>query len=441
MSFTVKDLLRIEVSPALGCTEPAAIALGAAAAAVLLGTRQITAIQVSVDSNVYKNGVAVSIPGAGDLFGLDAASALGAVAGDPSLRLEVLQPLDDDGLAKARALLATGRVCLEVLPDQKGLFVKTIVTSDEDAAQSVISGSHDNIVSLQLNGVEVSGHPLLSVHGGGADKGDLALLESWLKSLSLADLVGLLDDLDDDDIAFLEEGVRFNLKLAHHGLKYGDGLGVGKTLDRLARQKLIRKDMVLAAKILTSAASDARMAGVKLPAMSSAGSGNHGLTAILPIWAVKSYIDCDRRAVLEAVALSHIITAYVKAHTGRLSALCGCSIAAGAGATAGVTYLLGGTVSHIAKAIKNLSEDLAGVICDGAKAGCSLKLATAAAGAVQAALFALHGIEVQSRDGIIDASPEQTMRNIGTLSTQGMIETDRTILQIVMNKQFSRTCD
>ncbi len=441
MSFTVKDLLRIEVSPALGCTEPAAIALGAAAAAALLGSREISAIHVSVDSNVYKNGVAVSIPGAGDLFGLDAASALGAVAGDPSLRLEVLQPLDAEGLAKAHALLSAGRVRLEVLPEQKGLFVKTRVTSGDQVAQSVISGSHDNVVSLQLDGVEMTEHPLLTGPSGGAGKGELALLETWLKSLSLADLVGLLDELDEEDITFLEEGVRFNLRLAEHGLKYGSGLGVGKTLDRLARQKLIKKDMVLAAKILTSAASDARMAGVKLPAMSSAGSGNHGLTAILPIWAVKSYIDCDRHSVLEAVALSHIITAYVKAHTGRLSALCGCSIAAGAGATAGVTYLLGGTVSHIAKAIKNLSEDLAGVICDGAKAGCSLKLATAAAGAVQAALFALQGLEVHSRDGIIDESPEQTMKNIGTLSTQGMIEADRTILQIVMKKQFSRSCD
>ncbi len=438
MSFTVKDLLRIEVSPALGCTEPAAIALGAAAAAALLGPGEITEIRVSLDTNVYKNGMAVSIPGADDLFGLDAASALGAVAGDPTLRLEVLQPLDEEGLERARALLSAGRVRVEVLPDQKGLFVKTTVTSRGHIAESVISGSHDNIVSLRLDGAELRDHPLLSEIAAGTSKSELASLETWLKSRSLVDLVALLDELDDADIRFLEEGVRFNLKLADHGLKYGSGLGVGKTLDRLARQKLLKKDMVLAAKILTSAASDARMAGVKLPAMSSAGSGNHGLTAVLPIWAVKGYIDCDRREVLEAVALSHIITAYVKAHTGRLSALCGCSIAAGAGATAGVTYLLGGTVSHIAKAIKNLSEDLAGVICDGAKAGCSLKLATAAAGAVQAALFALQGLEVHSRDGIIDASPEQTMKNIGTLSTQGMIEADRTILQIVMKKHFSR---
>ena len=194
--------------------------------------------------------------------------------------------------------------------------------------------------------------------------------------------------------------------------------------------------MMISARILTSAASDARMAGVKLPAMSSAGSGNHGLTATLPIWAVKDYVECDRKTILESIGLSHIVTAYVKAHTGRLSAVCGCSIAAGAGATAGITYLLGGDINHIAGAITNLTVDLAGVICDGAKAGCSLKLATAAGTAVQSALFSLHGVCVQPSDGIIGITPERTVQNVGELSTQGMIETDRTILKIMLEKQF-----
>ena len=227
------------------------------------------------------------------------------------------------------------------------------------------------------------------------------------------------------------------MRLAEFGLKHGCGLGIGKALDRLVRQRLMEKDMVLAARILTSAASDARMAGVKMPAMSSAGSGNHGLTAILPIWAVKDYLECDRRTALEAICLSHIITAFVKAYTGRLSAVCGCSIAAGAGASAGIVYLLGGTLHHVAGAIKNLTEDLAGVICDGAKAGCSLKLATAAGTSVQAALFALHGVQVHHTDGIIEVSPEKTMQNIGMLSTEGMIQTERTVLRIMMEKQFS----
>ena len=174
-----------------------------------------------------------------------------------------------------------------------------------------------------------------------------------------------------------------------------------------------------------------------MPAMSPAGSGNHGLTAILPIWAMRDYLKLDDdRLVLKAIALSHIITAYIKSHTGRLSAVCGCSVAAGAGATGGITYLLGGNLKHISDAIKNLIEDLAGVICDGAKASCALKLSTAAGTAVQSALFAVHGLNVKATDGIISITPEQTMRNIGQLSTEGMIETDRTILKIMLEKQF-----
>jgi L-cysteine desulfidase len=436
-SFTVKDVLRMEVAPALGCTEPAAIALGAAAAASLLGEDSITAIEVWVDPNIYKNGVAVSIPGTGGLCGLDVASALGALGGDARLKLEVLEPVTDENVAQAQELLKADAVAVNLLPEQKGLHIRTVVRGQHTVAESVIQDSHDHITSLMLAGSQLSSHPLLSAGHDDTAEDSLEALEAWLKSLSLAELYALVDDLDRQDIQFLKEGVQFNLRLAEYGLKYGCGLGVGKTLDRLVRQRLIQKDMILASKILTSAASDARMAGVKMPAMSSAGSGNHGLTAILPIWAVKDYLTCEERAVLEAIGLSHIITAFIKAYTGRLSALCGCSIAAGAGATAGIAYLLGGTLYHIAGAIKNLTEDLAGVICDGAKAGCSLKLATAAGTAVQAALFALQGVQVHSTDGIIAPSPEQTMQNIGTLSTQGMIDTDRTILRIMMEKQFS----
>jgi L-cysteine desulfidase len=439
MVFTAKDILKVEVAPALGCTEPAAIALGAAAAASLLDDEEITSIEIWVDPNIYKNGVAVSIPGTGGLCGLDTAGALGALGGAPEMGMEVLEPVDEVVVARAQAILQRGLVKVHLLPDQRDLYVKTVVRTESNTAESVIQNSHDNIVSLALNDRAIADSSLLSRGNVGDGQGTLTDLESWLKRLSLTELFALIDDLDEEDVAFLKEGVQFNVRLAEYGLEHGCGLGVGKTLDRLARQGLIKRDMILSAKILTSAASDARMAGVKMLAMSSAGSGNHGLTAVLPIWAVKDYVECDERTVFEAIGLSHIITAFVKAYTGRLSAVCGCSIAAGAGATAGITYILGGALSHVAGAIKNLTEDLAGVICDGAKAGCSLKLATAAGTAVQAALFALQGVQVQYTDGIIAASPEKTMQNIGTLSTQGMVETDRTILRIMMEKQLSET--
>jgi L-cysteine desulfidase len=437
MQYTVKDILKMEVAPALGCTEPVAIALGAAAARALLPDKTISSIEVSVDPNIYKNGLAVTIPGTEGLVGLEIAAAVGALGGDPALKLEVLGPIDDEAVAQARELIKSGKVKIKLLPQRKGLYIKTRIRNGENTAESVIRDLHDNVVSLKINGQNVKDSPLLSENVKKKGTKNLASLEAWLKDLKLKDLLELVDSLDRDDMNFLEEGVQYNLRLAENGLKHGQGLGVGKTLERLVRQGLIKKDMILAARMLTSAAADARMAGVKLPAMSSAGSGNHGLTAVLPIKAVEDYVECDPDTLLRAIGLSHIITAYVKAHTGRLSAVCGCSIAAGAGAAAGVAYLLAGDIQHIAGAIKNLTEDLAGVICDGAKGGCALKLATAAGTAVQSALFSLQGVNVMATDGIIGASPEKTMQNIGTLSTQGMIETDRTILKIMIEKQFS----
>jgi L-cysteine desulfidase len=437
MPYTVKDILTIQVAPALGCTEPVAIALGAAAAVSLLPETLIDSIEIWVDPNIYKNGLAVSIPGTGGLSGLDMASALGAFGGDPRLKLEVLDSVDDAAVSAAQKLIGAGRVKVNLLRDQVGLLIKTVVSGGGHTAESVITGLHDNIVSLALDGHAAADSDLLPKTKAGDGRSRLSDLEDWLKQLSLDQLLELLDDLDDDDLAFLESGIEVNLRLADYGLKHGCGLGVGRTLERLVRQGLMKRDMITAARIMASSAADARMSGVKLPAMSSAGSGNHGLTAILPIVALETFITVDHRTVLEAIGLSHIITAYVKAFTGRLSAICGCSVAAGAGATAGVTYLMGGTKHHIAGAIKNLTEDLAGVICDGAKGGCALKLATAAGTAVQAALFSLQGVNVSFTDGIIGRSPEDTMKNIGTLTTQGMIETDRTILNIMLEKQFS----
>jgi len=436
MSFTVKDIFNIEVAPALGCTEPVAIALGAAACASLAGDDELKSINILVSPNIYKNGIAVSIPGTNGLSGLDLSSALGAFGGDPVLKLEVLAPVDEISTKKAVDFVRNKHVSVDIARDKTGVYIKTIMIAGKNTYESVIEGLHDHIVSLKKNQKQIGDSDLMPRDSENKGGNELLRLEAWLKEKSLADLLDLVDDLDRDDLDFLKKGVDYNLALADYGLKHGSGLGIGKALQRMVRLNLLTNDMVLAARILTSAAADARMSGVKLPAMSSAGSGNHGLTAILPIWAVKDFVNHDKDTVLKAIGLSHIITAYVKAYTGRLSAICGCSVAAGAGATVGITYLLGGDITHISGAIKNLTEDLAGVICDGAKAGCALKLVTAAGAAVQAALFSLQGVVVEATDGIISDSPEQTMQNIGILSTKGMIETDRIILKIMVDKSL-----
>jgi len=437
MGFTVKDILAMEVTLALGCTEPVAVALGASAAKTLLPDKDIDSIEVWVDRNIYKNAMAVTIPGTPGLQGVDTAAALGALGGDPTRGLEVLESITDETVAKAQQLLAANKVNVE-LREEVGLYVRTKLHSGSDVAESLILDLHDNIVSLKLNGEEASASPLLQKAQKKGGTHTLADLEAWLRELTLEDIIDLTNTLDEDDLNFLEEGVTHNLALAEYGLKHGSGLGIGKAIDRLIKQKLIVNDMTTSARRLTSAAADARMGGAKLPAMSSGGSGNHGLTAILPIWAIKDFIDHDRETLLKAIGLSHIITAYVKAHTGRLSAVCGCSVAAGAGATAGITYLVGGDARHMEGAIKNILEDLAGVICDGAKAGCAIKLNTAAGAAVQAALFSLHGVNVKDTDGIIGNSAMKTVQNMGALSHNGMSQADQTILQIMREKQLSR---
>ncbi|WP_319762359.1 L-serine ammonia-lyase, iron-sulfur-dependent, subunit alpha [Maridesulfovibrio sp.] len=435
MKYSAKEILHLEVSPALGCTEPVAIALATAAAASVIPDKRPEKIEVWVDPNIYKNGLAVIIPGTGGLSGLDTAAALGALYGDPELGLEVLEPLDESSTKEACKYKANKPVNVNLLENRHGIYVRALLTYESNKVEAIIEGVHDNIISLTLDGETVKNSSLVKTKQ--AQKADMSKLEEYIKTLSLSDLVDMLYELDEDDFSFLKEGITYNMRLADHGLKHGSGLGVGATLEKLARMRILNRDMILEARIITSAASDARMGGIKLPAMSSGGSGNHGLTAILPIHAVSDYVDCSEKTVLEAIALSHLVTAYVKAQTGRLSAVCGCSVAAGAGATAGITYLMGGTPPQMAGAITNLTEDLAGIICDGAKCGCALKLATAAGTAVQAALFAIHGVNVHSTDGIIGSSPEQTMQNIGTLSTQGMIDTDRTILKIMLEKHFA----
>ncbi len=437
MKFSVKDILEMEVILALGCTEPVAIALGAAAAATLLPEKEFDSIEIWIDPNIYKNGLAVIIPGTQGMQGLDTAAALGAYGGNPGRGLEVLESLNDTTIKKAQFLLDQNKVTVH-LRKEVGLYVQTKLVAGDDIAESLIIDLHNNIISLKLNGREITESPLLDKALGKGGKHTLAELETWLRELTLVEILELTAELDEDDLNFLQEGVNHNLALAEYGLKHGSGLGIGKAIDRLIKQKLMVNDMSTSARRLTSAAADARMGGANLPAMSSAGSGNHGLTAILPIWAIKDFIDHDRETLLRAIGLSHIITAYVKAHTGRLSAVCGCSVAAGAGATAGITFLVGGDVHHVEGAIKNILEDLAGVICDGAKAGCAIKLNTAAAAAVQAALFSLHGVNVKDTDGIIGNSTQKTIQNMGALSHDGMIQADQTILKIMLEKQKTR---
>jgi L-cysteine desulfidase len=434
MSYSLKDILYQEVSLALGCTEPVAVALGSAAAASALAQRRIDTITVWVDPNIYKNGLGVVIPGSGGLKGLDLASALGALTGDPQSKMQVLENVDSTSIRTAQDMVSQGRVTVHLLKDHQGLYIKTQIKAQENTAVSVIQGIHDNIVSVSLNGHNLSGQ----------DEGDHTLskapkstldIEQWLHQQPLSRLIELVDGLDHEAAQFMLKGIETNSLLAQYGLEHGSGLGVGRTLQDMVHQGKLQEDMILSAKIVTSAAADARMSGAGLPAMSSAGSGNNGLMAILPIWAIRNFVPCQESRLLQGIALSHLITIQIKTYTGRLSSLCSCSVAAGAGAAGGTVYALGGTELEIAGAINNLIADLGGVFCDGAKSGCALKLATAAGSAIQSALLAMQGVIVPYHEGILGHSPEQTLTYLGRLSSQGMQETGTTILDIMLNKR------
>ncbi len=442
MGYGIKDilhnkarqLLHLETEPGLGCTEPAAIGLAAAAAAALLGGARIDAIAVETDPNSTKNAMGVIIPNAGGGAGIALAAAMGALAGDASRGLQVFATVDGDGLDRATALLAAGGVRTQIAEQADGLYVKVSVDAAGRRAEAVIAGAHDSIVSLTLdNEARPLSRATGSAPGGNHER---EALKQWLVGLTLAELVGILDDLDADDLAFIKHGLTLNEALVEHGLTHAPGLGVGRTKLALIRQGLLKKDMALWAALRAAAGIDSRMGGVPLPAMTLAGSGNQGIAAGIPVAAAAHFATLeDESVVLRAVTLSYLVTCSIKAGAGLLSALCGSGVAGGAGVAAGCAYLFGGALESIGGALKNHIENSAAVLCDGAKTSCALKVGELAGSGVTSALLALHGCIVHPIDGIIDRSPDATMRNLGLIARQGLRGADPVILDIMRSKQ------
>ena len=438
-------LLKAEVVPAHGCTEPGAVALAAAHAAAVLGDAAVRKVAVMVNANVYKNGVAVGIPGTGET-GLPIAAALGAVKKCPDRQLAVLAEVSEDELQLARSLVARGMVSVEIAAEKKELWIKARVESSAGWGEAVIAERHTKVVSVSRNGEELF---------AGSDSANRAadlpedapagrraacpaadpreIFRS--PAMSIAGLVKAVEAIPAADLDFLDEGVAMNLNAAQAGITGRLGMGIGALYDRMIADGLLADDMVNYAKKLTAAAADARMSGENIPVMSSAGSGNHGLAATLPVYAAARHSGAPRERLVRAIALSHLIVIYIKMHTGNLSALCGCAVAAASGATAAITWLMGGDIAAIGAAMKNVIANLTGMICDGGKVGCSLKLSTAAAAAVESSFLACRGIVVPDTNGIIAAKIEDTIRNLGMISDPGMLYTDKVIMDVILAKQ------
>ncbi len=434
--FTLKEFLRKEVKPALGCTEPGAVALAVARASQELASRDaISSVQVDVSDGIYKNGMAVGIPGANGARGNEMAAAMAAISGNAAYGLQVLQDCTDATVAAATRMIEEQRVSIGCLPDKHGVYVEAIVKDLQHSASCIIDGDHSNIVKVTLDGRTVfekaataSGpNPANSIH-------------DEVMKLTYTELLKLIEKLDPEDVAYLMEGVRMNKAIANYGLEQDSvsGLSLGKTMMTLIRQKKLEGDLNNIIKSYCYAASDARMAGAQLSVMSSAGSGNHGLAAILPIALVGESMDKSETEIARALAVSHLSTTMVKSKLGRLSAICGCAVAAGAGAAAGLTYLMGGSVSQCAKAMKTLLASTAGMLCDGAKGSCSLKVGTAAGEAYLAALFALQDRGVDFPQGVVDDSLEKTTDNMGRINREGMREMDQVMIDILVDRDQER---
>ena len=426
MAKNVAEWIHAGIKPALGCTEPGAVALAAAYAGKELGEEPVTRIEITVDPNVYKNGVAVGVPGTGRV-GLEIAAALGALIRDPSLELSVLRNITPELLMRAEKLLASGNVNVS-LKDRQGLYVGVTVFSGDHYARALLEDGHTRLTHLSCNG-----ESLLQLQCGNESGFSSETQPDW-EQATLAGLIEAAVSLPMDELLFFEECIRMNTAAARSGMEKRLGMAIGATFQELIRDKLLTDDLINSAKIQTAAAADARMSGENIPVMSVAGSGNHGLTAILPVVSVAERLSIPREKLHRALAVSAVTTLYIKRFTGNLSALCGCAVAAATGACAGIVWMMGGNHAQIAAAVKNMIANLTGMICDGGKVGCALKLSAAAGVAVETALLSMKNVLVPETNGIIFASVDDTIRNLGRVSNPGMLETDKVIIEIMREK-------
>lgn len=423
MNETLQDnllqLLRDETKPALGVTEPMSVALAAATAYKALGG-EIRGIRVITNPELFKTGASVVIPGTREI-GIPMAAAFGALVGDPSLGLEVLRNLDADSVDRASTLVKNGSVSVETKKDEHRLYVEVEITTDTGTARAIARGRHDNVVLVGEDTADF----------GSEEEPPSSAFEFDLRPVPAAHLLHFARTVPFEYITFLLGAVEMNLKLAELGLLGGYGLEAGLTISKMIEDGTLSDDFSSRAEILVAAACDARLGGASLPAMSIAGSGSHGITATLPLSAVATRYAKTEEELARAVALSFLITLFVKTFSGRLSALCGCAVAAGAGASAGIALMLGGTDEQIGSAVKNVAADVTGIICDGGNFGCALKTATGAASAIRSALLALRGHAVPPGSGIVAESLDETIRNLGMVSAPGMTATDEVIMDIV----------
>ena len=421
MTDSILELIHREVVLATGCTEPGAVALAVAKATETLGEEPQT-VQLSLSKNVFKNAMGVGIPGTG-MIGLPIAVAMAVTSGDSKRQLDILN-IGAEQIATAKQWLAkhAADIDIKVSDTDDKLYIECRCAAGDNHARAVICGRHTHFVIIERNDI-----PLLKDNVSMAQS-DHAATESFCIQ-SFAQVYDFALHTDLERLEFINEAVDYNQAASVEGLK-GYGLYAGRILmDNAAG------DIVHTVVANTVAASDARMDGCTLPVYSNSGSGNQGIACTLPVYHYGKLKGCSHEQITRALILSHLTSIYVKYGIGRLSALCGI-VNASIGVTAGLVYLQGGSYKQMSYAIKNLINTIAGMVCDGAKPSCALKMATGLYSAFVSAELACHNHVVEETDGLSEDDIDNSIRNLGRLGHDGMNETDDVVLDIMTHKQL-----
>ncbi len=415
-------LIHQEVVPAIGCTEPIAVALCVAKATETLGTKP-EKINVLLSANILKNAMGVGIPGTG-MIGLPIAIALGALIGKSEYQLEVLKDSTPDVVEEGKRFIEEKRIHISLKENiEEKLYIEVCCEAGDDKAIAVIAGGHTSFIYIERNGEVL----FQKQHTASCEKEEECL------ELTLRKVYDFALNTPLDEISFILETARLNKAAAERSFEGNYGHGLGKMLRGTYEHKVMGDSVFSHILSYTSGACDARMAGAMIPVMSNSGSGNQGISATLPVLVFAEENDKSEEELIRALMLSHLTVIYIKQSLGRLSALCGCVVAA-TGSSCGITWLMGGTYDQVAYAVQNMIANLTGMICDGAKPSCALKVTTGVSTAVLSAIMAMENRCVTSVEGIIDEDVDQSIRNLTKIGSKGMNETDKLVLEIMTGK-------
>ncbi len=411
-----------EVVPALGCTEPISLALASAIARQYLGQLP-DRIEAKVSPNLMKNGMGVTVPGTGTQ-GLSMAAAIGAIGGDPKGGLEVLKQITPEQVEQAKAMLNAGKVSVSIFETEHILYSEAALFAGNESVRVRIAAHHTNVIYIEKNDQTIFSKPCAV---------ETDNLNEIFTALSAKDIFDFSMTVATEKIAFINDAAKLNCALSQEGLRADYGLHIGRTLQKQIGKGLLSDDLLNRIVIETTAASDARMGGANLPAMSNSGSGNQGITATLPVIVVARHIKATEEQQTRALFLAHLMAIYIHSKLPKLSALCAVTTAA-MGSCAGVAWLLTHKFEPISMAISSMIGDISGIICDGAANSCAMKVSTSVTSAYKSVLMALDDMQVTGDEGIVEHNIDRSINNLCNIASRSMQYTDRQVIEIMVSK-------